>query len=74
MLARAAMLGILAGCAHHQESARVTVAPVSAASVAPVAGALFQPSYGHLLQPDSLPSSMCDIDPSECDKSSCAGH
>lgn len=73
MLARAAMLGILAGCAHHRETAHVTVAPVRAPSVVPIAGALFQPSYGHILQPDSLPS-LCDIDPSTCDKSSCAGH
>ena len=75
MLVRAAVLGILAGCAaHHEEAARVTVAPVGAASVAPVAGVLAQPT-----RPEPAPSdgatTICDIDPSACSgKASCAGH
>jgi hypothetical protein len=69
MFVRAAVLGILAGCAaHHEETARVTVAPVSAASVAPIVGVLAQPTR---VEPPAKEATICDIDPSACDKSAC---
>jgi hypothetical protein len=73
MFVRAAVLGILAGCAsHQQETARVTVTPVTAASVVPVAGALAQPvKLEQPLRGDGT-ATICDIDPSACAKSSCA--
>ena len=70
MLVRAAMLGILAGCAAHApESAHVTVTPVAAASVTPVAGALEQPT--RKTPHEDGPATICQIDPSACDKSAC---
>jgi len=72
MFVRAAMLGILAGCAPHQrEASRVTVVPVSAANVAPVAGALEQPTKADT-RPNDGTATICDIDPAACQKSACA--
>jgi hypothetical protein len=74
MFVRVAVLGILAGCAsHHEETARVTVAPVGAASVTPIAGALAQPAATIPTPADTdTAATICDIDPSACSKASCA--
>jgi hypothetical protein len=67
-----AALGILAGCATHaHEATRITLAPVAAGSVTPVRGELWQPGGpSNLIVPNVQP---CELDPSWCEKQSCAG-